>query len=273
VLDYSLGEADSRFGISDTELQSAVAEAIAIWEQALNKKLFNQIAEGGLQINLSYDYRQEATDKLKTLGLSINDDQASYDTLKQSYEASAVKYEQQKKELDNLIKVYNLQKASYESSVNAVNNRGGANNKEARDLREGLQSLNNLATAIQQKQSQFNQTVDELNALATVTNKLIKDLNLTVDNYNQIGESVGSQVTGEFQEGLYISGSEGEEIVIYQFDDHQALVEVLAHELGHALGLEHLDNPQAIMYRLNESGNATITSDDINALKKVCQMK
>ncbi|MGO9139739.1 MAG: matrixin family metalloprotease, partial [Syntrophales bacterium] len=44
----------------------------------------------------------------------------------------------------------------------------------------------------------------------------------------------------------------------------------LAHEFGHALGLKHNDNPQAIMYRLMQSDSLNLAPDDIAALKERC---
>ena len=105
--------------------------------------------------------------------------------------------------------------------------------------------------------------------MANVINRLIRELNLTVGDYN----AIGAKTSGEFQEGQYVRDAAGQKINIHQFDDRPALVRVLAHELGHALGIDHLDNPEAIMYRLNESGNEKITADDIAVLKAVCQMK
>lgn len=45
---------------------------------------------------------------------------------------------------------------------------------------------------------------------------------------------------------------------------------VLAHELGHALGLDHVDDKEAIMYQLNQGDNLTLSEADIKALKTKC---
>lgn len=266
---YSIGDFDERFGLSRDKLLQAVNQAAQIWRQPVAKELFSSADSGGLKINLLYDARQDSTLKLKNLGLNITKDKTTFETLKNKYDAFDKTYQRQRVELDNMVKYYEEQKANYEDEVKAANRRGGVTPDEFAILEEERKQLNNLAGSIKLKQDEVNKIVDDLNALANVINRLIYELNLNVKNYN----NVGAASAGEFQEGEYRSDAAGERINIYQFDDRAALVRVLAHELGHALGLEHVDNPQAIMYRLNEGGNDRLAADDLAELKRVCRIE
>lgn len=266
---YSIGDFDKRFNLSPEDFKEAISRAAAIWNGGAKKPLFTYAEAGSLKINLLYDARQDATLKLQSLGIDIHKDQASYENLKTKYKFLNQTYERQKAELDGKIAYYNEQKESYEDLVKAANRRGGATPDEFAILENERQNLNSLANDIKSREEKINKTVDELNALATTINRLAYELNLNVDNYN----TIGSKTAGEFQEGVYISDKNGERINIYQFDNQEMLISVLAHELGHALGLEHLDDKEAIMYRLNEAGKNRLSEPDLTELKRVCRIK
>ena len=129
--------------------------------------------------------------------------------------------------------------------------------------------MNNRVVAINQAEDSLNSLVDTVNSTGAILNKLVATLNLHTATYNTVGASTGK----EFNEGEYLSNVGGTSINIYQFNDTNQLVRVLAHELGHTLGIDHLSNPKAIMYYLNEGGNEKLTADDLVALKKMCNVK
>ena len=99
-------------------------------------------------------------------------------------------------------------------------------------------------------------------------NRLAATLNLSVENYNNINTARGES----FEEGVYHSEGVKREIDIYEFSNREKLVRVLAHELGHALGLPHVQDPKAIMYELNQGTSEKLSSADIVALDAKCNI-
>ncbi|KKS26018.1 MAG: matrixin [Parcubacteria group bacterium GW2011_GWC2_42_6] len=267
---YKIGNFDERFNISQDDFLAAVARAEQIWQTPVNKKLFTYSPDSAvLTINLVYDFRQESTLQLQKLGIAIHDDRSSYDVLKAEYDSLQAAYNQQKTVLDILNNNYQAQEAAYEEAVAFWNSRGGAPVGEFNKLNREKQKLNDQAIIIEQAQGSLNELVNSINAVVDALNKLARELNLGVSDYNNIGAQRGS----EFQEGQYKSDATGQEINIYQFDNKNKLIRVLAHELGHALGLDHSDNPKSIMYRINEGSNEMPTPDDIVAIKKICRVE
>jgi hypothetical protein len=265
---YSLGVFDDRFGISEEEFLLSLSSAEVIWEKEAGRDLFAYKEGGKLKINLIYDTRQEVTEKLKKLDSALDNRRGSYNEVKVEYEALKKEYERDKKSFSARLALYEERKAKYEEEVQYWNSKGGANKTEYERLQSEQEYLKGEGVELANLEDTLNFKIDELNTLAATLNKIASSLNINVAEFNEVTKEHG----GEFEEGTYESGPDGERINIYQFDDEGKLRRVLSHEFGHALGLEHVEDEKAIMYRLNNGINHELTKSDIDALKMRCSL-
>ena len=228
---YAIGEVDARFGITKSALISNAEAAAAIWNKAMGKTLLTYDPKAELKISFIYDEREANA----RLGVKILQQQATMDSARAALDAVQAQFA--------------AEQAAYNQTVSVINARGGATPSEARELTQQKESLKQLATSINSRVVSYNASVAELNAVA--------------QQYNQ---STGHT----FEQGKYVRDAAGERISIFEFIGVTQLKRVLAHEFGHAIGLDHNDDPKSIMFAKNESGNLVPTNADLAALRAVC---
>ena len=268
---YSIGSFDERFGISKADFVDSIKQAEKIWETPADRQLFAYQENGGsIKVNLIYDYRQDATAKLRGLGVNVESTRSSYDSLKERYESRQQQYVNDVKKFDERTAAFQARQAEYQSQVEYWNEKGGAPPNQYESLNVEKSALSAEFSELKEMQNDINAKVDEINALVSVLNGLAADLNINVARYNEISTSRGA----EFEQGVYERSGGFQKIDIYEFDTKRRLIRVLAHELGHALGLPHITNDtKAIMYELNEDVNETATRSDVAELKNLCRLE
>jgi hypothetical protein len=267
TLAYGIGSVDPRFGVTQEELATLAQEVEGVWESPFEKPFFQFDQNSEFKINLVFDERQQRTIDERNTRTDIQTQEQIYRSKVADYEAELATYNQSNASYDADVAAYEARLQKYNEQVDYWNKNGGAPAKEYQQIQQEKAALQRVSRSLEARRLQLNQAVTALNAQAAEINAMAKTLNLDVNAYNG---TFGN--TKEFDQGSYT----GDEINIYQFSAKEDLRLVLAHEFGHALGLDHIDDPNAIMYYLMDKQNIKslhLTDSDVSALKGACHIR
>ncbi len=230
---YRIGTIDSRFDISQDEIKALSRQAEKIWSDGTGQEWFVYDDKARLTINFIYDERQaESTARRNT--------QFAIDGMIQSHEKQSAKLRTDRQALDQEFhnlqselkhwhtrfhNVQSMMQSTQDSTQYAVLN------AERQSLLYQKQVLDQKAALYEENQAKFNSSVNSFN-------ENTRQMNSVIENANK------RFTPREFHKGIF----NGKEINIYEFSSRDDLLLTLAHELGHALDIDHNDDPTALMY-------------------------
>ncbi len=263
----TLGDIDPRFNLKNEIILKELGVASNVWEKEEGKDLF--VFEGKNKstviVNFVYDERQQITLESEKAKAMLEAGWESYENLISERKTLALRYDDLQTVYEKSIKTYNARLARFESMVKEWNRKQGSE-AQYKALKIEESAVEGLFRDLEGQRIRINSLSDQINRYNADIKSLYDSLVIKTNEYNHLFSSDDPITVGEYDGTYYIN--------IYQYTDLAQLRITLAHELGHALGMDHTENEKSIMYPLQskQTGDSLLlTAEDLAELHRVCR--
>jgi len=270
---WRIAELDPAFGLTPDEAADAVRQAGMLWEDAVGRPLLFQESPEGMPIRFIFDGRQstaiERQDRIRVIegrARVIEEGTTALADMAQELERRRSAHQRRTLDLRDRLD-------AHARTVQYWNTVGGAPGEEFRRIQEAGAELESIQRALNAEADEINDLVDRVNLETERLNREIAALNAErTDLAADLPETVIQSAV--FRETRRFFGATVRELDVYHFQDRNHLIVLLAHELGHALGLDHSDVPGSLMVESHHwdpsTGRPRAHPTDSESLRALC---
>ncbi len=278
-LPWRVGDVDPRFNIEPEDFAREVRMAAEHWNEAAGRLVLVHDEHRGFPVHLEYDQRQEQAREVVRLGRELEQlrDRAQSEDDRLGFDQSA--WEDQRDAHRTRIQAFERKLHEHNRRVENLNRGGGqsgdraAIERQGRELAEQRRQLTTEGDRLSAAADHLTRRVERYNALVARINRKVAELNAATARMPERSGEYRAQRQTDWRGNLIRIERE---ISIYFYFRDEDLRLTLAHELGHALGLDHVDDPEAVMhasytvtdYRYSEP--LQLSGADVRALQALC---
>ncbi|MFU8820050.1 MAG: matrixin family metalloprotease [Gammaproteobacteria bacterium] len=273
---YVLGEVDARFEFDRFTVTAALVEAANLWQSTTGQLLFIESDHPlAMTVELRFDQRQQAANTRRSLRGGLERDRRQL----AEEEAALVRWndriEVSRQAHDRAGEALALRVRAHEAEVRDWN----TSPERATDARRRALEAERLQ--LQAEVAELERAGESLNADIAAYNRRAADLRQRSEEFlSRVARYNETAADGPVESGRYsYDRTQGRRIEVYRAESYDELVWVLAHELGHALAIDHVADPGAVMNAMLHDGGelqpgrarpVALAEADLEALHAVC---
>ena len=266
VISLRVGDIDPQFNLDTAVIQRAIGRAAEEWNSRAGVTLFSISMTGDVPVNFLFDGRQDELDQLKATEASIDSELARLKAEQAKRVAESESIDRHVKELEGERNRYEREVAVFNADVARIESEGAITPQVRAEMTRRRDALQALRGDLEASSSRITNEINEYNQRARETEQEGEALN---EKITELKERFPPRLIKEAEHRV---GAFVNEINVYTYTDENELDYTLLHELGHAIGLPHSDQPSSIMSPVRQVGAAPshLTPEDIAAARERC---
>ena len=277
-LSWRIARVDPEFGLQPSRALEAVVAAAALWERAADAQLFPHDSVAGFPIRFVFDDRQADTQMRNRVVSDLEREAARLATWRELLTSRDLELNRLQSEREAALRDLRERIAAFNTTVREWNAEGGAPDSIFRRLRVQETELEVENQRLTERGEALQRMQDSLRAEAERFNRDAEAHARRTESF-EASAPVRLVESGQYREAARVDSNGAvtveREIRVYRFDDWDGLVLLIAHELGQALGLGHVDEPGSVMSeahaRTGPGGRAPgLHPADLAAARLVC---